>query len=116
MVWKDEMEVYTLTNMNHPPAGVTFSVNMGRLHKLAPLKTKIGTAVLWTMQTEWPTVFLCSCVLTSSRLFLSWPILGLWKWRRHAGPKRRLTFNGIHDVIYQKIKVFVTTAVITSIP
>jgi hypothetical protein len=31
-------------------------------------------------------------------------------------PKRRLTFNGLHDVISQKIVIFITTAVRTSNP
>jgi hypothetical protein len=31
-------------------------------------------------------------------------------------PKRRLTFNGLHGVISQKIVLFITTAVRTSNP
>jgi hypothetical protein len=31
-------------------------------------------------------------------------------------PKRRLTFNGLHSVISQKIKLFITTVLITSNP
>jgi hypothetical protein len=31
-----------------------------------------------------------------------------------VSPKRRLTFNGLHDVISQKIIVFITTALRTS--
>jgi hypothetical protein len=31
-------------------------------------------------------------------------------------PKRRLTFNGLHGVIFQKIEHFITTAVRTSGP
>jgi hypothetical protein len=30
-------------------------------------------------------------------------ILRHWKWRRHVPPKRQLTFNGLHGVIFQKI-------------
>jgi hypothetical protein len=31
-------------------------------------------------------------------------------------PKRRLTFNGLHGVIAQKIQIFITTGVRTSNP
>jgi hypothetical protein len=43
--------------------------------------------------------------------FLAWLILGPWRWRRHVSPKRRLTFDGIHDVISHKIELFITIAV-----
>jgi hypothetical protein len=32
-------------------------------------------------------------------------ILRPWRWRRHVPLKRRLTFNGLHDVISQKIEL-----------
>jgi hypothetical protein len=35
--------------------------------------------------------------------FLDWLILRSWIWRRHVPPKRRLTFNGLHGDISQKI-------------
>jgi hypothetical protein len=35
------------------------------------------------------------------------------KWMRYVPPKRRLTFNGIHGVISQKVGLFITTAVRT---
>jgi hypothetical protein len=34
-----------------------------------------------------------------------------WRWRRCVPPQRRLTFNGLQDVIYQKIVLFITIAV-----
>jgi hypothetical protein len=34
-----------------------------------------------------------------------------WKWRQYIPPKRRLTFNGLDDVMYQKIVIFKITAV-----
>jgi hypothetical protein len=47
-------------------------------------------------------------------------LLGLffrpWRLRRYVPPKRRLTFNGLHDVISQKVVLFITTAVRTSNP
>jgi hypothetical protein len=38
------------------------------------------------------------------------------KMGRCVPPKRRLTFNGLHDIISQKILFFITTAVRTSNP
>jgi hypothetical protein len=35
---------------------------------------------------------------------------------RHVPPKRRLVFKGLHDVIGEKIDLFITTDVITSYP
>jgi hypothetical protein len=37
-------------------------------------------------------------------------------WRRYISPKRRLTFNGLHGIISQKIELLITTAVRTSNP
>jgi hypothetical protein len=39
-----------------------------------------------------------------------------WRWRCHVPPKRRLTFNSVHDVIPQRIELFITTGVRTSNP
>jgi hypothetical protein len=39
-----------------------------------------------------------------------------WRWRRYVPPKLRLTFNGPHGVISQKIVLFISTAVRTSNP
>jgi hypothetical protein len=49
-----------------------------------------------------------------SRWFLALLILQTWKWRLYGAPKRRLTLNGLHSVISQKMILFITTAVITS--
>jgi hypothetical protein len=38
------------------------------------------------------------------------------KRERHVDPKRRLVFNGVHGIIFQKIELFITTAVRTSNP
>jgi hypothetical protein len=35
---------------------------------------------------------------------------------RYVPPKHQLIFNGLHGVIYQKIVLFITTAVTTSNP
>jgi hypothetical protein len=43
-------------------------------------------------------------------------ILRPWRWRRYIPPKCRLTFNGLHGVISQKMALFITTAVRTSNP
>jgi hypothetical protein len=45
----------------------------------------------------------------ASRWFLTWFILPTWM----SPPKRRLTFDGLHDVISQKMELFITTAVRT---
>jgi hypothetical protein len=42
---------------------------------------------------------------------LSRPILRLWRWRRHVPPKHPLTLNGLQNVIFWKMEVFITTAV-----
>jgi hypothetical protein len=55
-------------------------------------------------------------LLPASRWFLDWLILRPWRWRRHVLPKRRLTMNVLHGVMYQKIEFFITTAVRTSNP
>jgi hypothetical protein len=39
-----------------------------------------------------------------------------WQAERYVPPKRRLTCNGLHGVISQKIVLFITTAVSTSNP
>jgi hypothetical protein len=49
-----------------------------------------------------------------SRWFLARFILLPWRWRQLVPPERRSTFNGLHDVIFQKIVLFIATAVRTS--
>jgi hypothetical protein len=61
-------------------------------------------------ESRWAACHLLSCWLLA--WFIFWP----WRWRRYVTPKRRLTLNGLHDVISQKTVVFITTAVRTSIP
>jgi hypothetical protein len=46
------------------------------------------------------------CLLTSSCWLLA-RLVRLWRCRRHFPPKRRLTFNGLHDAIVQKKQFFV---------
>jgi hypothetical protein len=41
-------------------------------------------------------------LLASSR-FLAWLIFRPWRWRRNVPQKHRLTFNGLHGVLSQKI-------------
>jgi hypothetical protein len=47
---------------------------------------------------------------TASCWFLAWRILQPWRLRRHVTPQCRLTFNGLHGVISQKILLFITIA------
>jgi hypothetical protein len=35
-----------------------------------------------------------------------------WRWRRHIPPKRRLTFNGLHGIVSQKIELFTKWAIL----
>jgi hypothetical protein len=46
----------------------------------------------------------------------AWLILRLRRWRRYVPLKYRLTFNGLHGVITQKVELIITTAVTTSDP
>jgi hypothetical protein len=46
-----------------------------------------------------------ACLPPAFTLILACLILRNWKWRRHAPPKRRLTFNRLHGVISQKIEL-----------
>jgi hypothetical protein len=46
---------------------------------------------------------------SASCWFLVWLILWPWGWRQYASPKCQLTFTGLHDVISQKIEVFIGT-------
>jgi hypothetical protein len=41
-------------------------------------------------------------------------IFSPWRWKWYVPPKRQLTLNGLHGVIYQKIVFLITTAVRTS--
>jgi hypothetical protein len=45
-----------------------------------------------------------SAVVVKSTIFCN-IILRLWRWRRHVPPERPLTFNGLHDVLSQKIEL-----------
>jgi hypothetical protein len=51
--------------------------------------------------------------LLASCWFLGRIISPPWRWRRRVPPKRRLTFDELHNVTYQKMELFVTTAVRT---
>jgi hypothetical protein len=51
------------------------------------------------------------CLLPASVWFLAWLILRLWRWR-HVPPKRLLTFNGLHGIISQNIKILFQTILV----
>jgi hypothetical protein len=55
-------------------------------------------------------------VLSSSWWFFASPTLQPWRWRRYVLPRRLLTFNGLHCVMSQKVKLFTSTAVRISNP
>jgi hypothetical protein len=50
-----------------------------------------------------------------ARWFLA-EFLRPWRWRRYVPPKLRLTLNGLHSVVSQKMVPFITTVVKTSNP
>jgi hypothetical protein len=68
---------------------------------------------LMLMQSKLNKAFLC--LLPLSLGFFASFVLGPKRWR-HVSPNCRYTFNGIHGVIYQEIKLFITTAVRISNP
>jgi hypothetical protein len=45
------------------------------------------------------------CLLLASCLPLAWLILRPWAWKKYVSLKRLLTFNGLHDIISQKIEL-----------
>jgi hypothetical protein len=45
--------------------------------------------------------------LQGQRISKAWPVLWPWRWRRHIPPKFRLTLNGLHGIIFQKIELFI---------
>jgi hypothetical protein len=49
-------------------------------------------------------------LLSASYWFLVWLILRIWSWRWYFPPKRPFAFNMLHEVIYQKIELFITKA------
>jgi hypothetical protein len=49
------------------------------------------------------------CLVPVSRWFLACLMLLLWRWRRYVPPKCRLTFNGLHGVMFQKTELLRTT-------
>jgi hypothetical protein len=49
-----------------------------------------------------------------SRGLLARLVLRRWRWMHYIPPKHRLTFNGLHGVIFQKVVFFVTTSMRTS--
>jgi hypothetical protein len=55
---------------------------------------------------------LATCFMLVSCLAYS----STWRWTQHVLPKRGLTFNGLYNVISQKIGLFITTTVRISNP
>jgi hypothetical protein len=48
-----------------------------------------------------------------SRWFLAQHIIRPWRWRRYVPPKLRLTLNGLHGVISQKMVLFIIKSYIS---
>jgi hypothetical protein len=55
------------------------------------------------------------CLLSASCWFLAWFTFQPWRWW-HISPKRRLTFEGLHGIIFHTIKLSTSTAARTSSP
>jgi hypothetical protein len=47
-----------------------------------------------------------TCLIHTSRWFLTRLILWPWRWRRNVPQKPHLPFNELHDVLYQKTELF----------
>jgi hypothetical protein len=45
-------------------------------------------------------------LLPASHWFLAWLVLRPWRLWLHVPPNRRLTFNGLHGILSQKIELF----------
>jgi hypothetical protein len=56
---------------------------------------------------------LATCLLAGFLLNL---FLWSWRWRQYVPSKRRLTLNGQHGIMSQKMMIFITTAVKISTP
>jgi hypothetical protein len=56
------------------------------------------------------------CLQPTLCWFLAWLVLQPWRWSQHDPLKRWLNFNELHGVLYQKTKLFITTAARTSNP
>jgi hypothetical protein len=41
------------------------------------------------------------CFIPGSYSFLAWPVIRTLRWSRHVPPKRRLTFNRLHGVMWE---------------
>jgi hypothetical protein len=73
------------------------------------VRFEIFTAVIMKNSVFWD-ITPCSplkelCFLRALRWFLSWRIHWPWTWRPHVHPKRRLTLNGLHGIIFQKTEL-----------
>jgi hypothetical protein len=68
--------------------------------------------LLWRVSTGQTKIFKRRTYnLSSVCLLLAGFLHGFQRWKRwHIPPKRLLTFNGIHDIIFQKMQLLITTA------
>jgi hypothetical protein len=46
-------------------------------------------------------IWICELATCAMFFFFAWHVLGIWRWRRYAPLKHRLTFNRLHGVISQ---------------
>jgi hypothetical protein len=86
-----------------PCSPLNFNLRFGETYRLHLQGRRISQVI--NQQNQNPACHLLSL------WFLARLSLRPWRWRRYVSPKRRLTLNGLHDVISQKIALFITTAV-----
>jgi hypothetical protein len=80
------------------------------------IKFRLKNCILWDITPSSPFKVNKHFLLPASFWFITPLISRLRRRKRHVPPKRRLAFNGLHHMIPQKIKLFITTAVRTSTP
>jgi hypothetical protein len=121
MVW----ELTMTKRKNHLPGSQILTSYLQHLQAHSPslsFKNISPTLGNWTQGAEgWlePSED-CWKIACNATCFHAGFLLGLffrsWRWRRYVPPKRLLTFNGLHCVIFQKIVLIITTVVGTSNP
>jgi hypothetical protein len=96
------------TTLLHAPHEASFCFKSEFWHPSALIETFL----------QWILFHLPKHSFIKSSIFCTGILLGFilrpWRWRRHVPPKCHLTFKGLHSIISQKIKLFITTAVRTS--
>jgi hypothetical protein len=94
-----------MTIINRPWDLGLYNVNKDSLSVLQASQWELTCCSLYNLK-FWQAD--CSVFHQISHWFLAWLILSPWRWKQRAPPKRRLTFNGLYGVIYQKTELFIS--------